>query len=85
MTPHTVLTFVFIEFDKNWNRAGTVQYIAQTDAQLIVVAETATGVKTTYWFTVSKNDIVLVSFNTNVAYIPARCSKRARGDRTTCG
>ncbi len=85
MTPHTVLTFVFIEFDTNWDRSGTVQYLAKADAQLIVVAEGATGVKTTYWFKVAKGGIVLVSYSTNVAYIPARCAKRAPGDKTTCG
>lgn len=85
MTPHTVMTFVFVEFDKNWSRAGTVQYTAQSDAQLIVVAEGATGVKTTYWFRVKKNEVVLVSFSANVVYIPARCAKRAAGDKTTCG
>ncbi|MDH3234911.1 MAG: hypothetical protein OEQ29_15430 [Alphaproteobacteria bacterium] len=81
---HTALEFTFIEFDKNWTRAGTVQYIATSTAQVIVVAEGATGVKTTYWFKVPKNEIVLVSYNTNVAYIPAKCVKKTGGDKTRC-
>ena len=85
MTPHTVMTFVFIEFDQNWQRGGTVQYIAITNANLIVVAEDATGMKTTYWFKVNKNEIVYVSYEENFVFIPARCVRKGRGDATTCG
>ena len=85
MTPHTALTFVFIESDQNWQRGGTVQYIALTDAKLIVVAEDATGMKTTYWFKVNKNEIVYVSYDENLVFIPARCVRKGAGDRTTCG
>jgi hypothetical protein len=71
MTPHTVMTFVFIEFDQNWQRGGTVQYIAITNANLIVVAEDATGMKTTYWFKVNKNEIVtFLTKKTSSLYLP---------------
>ena len=82
---HTVLQFTFIEFDKNWTRAGTVQYIAADKAQLIVVAEGATGVKETYWFQVAKDEVVLVSWDTNLVYIPAKCVRKEPGDKTVCG
>jgi hypothetical protein len=43
---HTVLQFLLIEFDRNWTRAGTVLYTAIDKAQLVVVVEGVTGVKT---------------------------------------
>lgn len=82
---HTAMQFTFAEFDKNFTRSGTVQYTATAPAQLIVVAEGATGVKTTYWFRIPKGEIVLVSFSANMIYIPARCAKREAGDKTDCG
>ena len=82
MTPQTVLPFTYIEFDENWIRGGTVQYFAQSDAGVIVVAESVAGAKTTYWFQVSRGETVMVSYSTNIVYIPARCTKRARGDKT---
>ena len=82
---HTVMEFTFIEFDKNWVRAGTVQYTATAKARLIVVAEDALGAKTTYWFQVNAKEVVLVSWTENLVYIPAKCLKRAKGDNTRCG
>jgi hypothetical protein len=79
------MTFVFIEFDQNWQRGGTVQYIAITNAKLIVVAEDATGMNTTYWFQVNKNEIVYVSYSENLVFIPARCLRKGLGDGTKCG
>ncbi len=85
MTYQTALEFTYIEFDKNWTSAGTVQYIATNDkAQLIVVAEGKTGVKTTYWFQADKSDIVLVSDYANIVYIPQKCIRREAGDKTKC-
>ena len=83
--PHTVLQFVLIEFDKNWTRAGTVLYTAIDKAQLVVVAEGATGVKETYLFEVARGEVVLVSWDTNLVYITAKCVKKEPGDNTVYG
>ncbi len=83
--PHTVLQFIFIEFDKNWTRAGTVLYTAIDKAQLVVVVEGATGVKETYLFEVARGEVVLVSWDTNLVYIPAKCVKKEPGDKTGHG
>ena len=93
-TPHTVMEFTFAEFDKNLARTflaftlpqeGTVNYTATRTAQLIVVAEDHTGTKTTYWFKIPTGEVVLVSKGENLIYIPAKCSRKARGDLTSCG
>ncbi|MGB8656491.1 MAG: hypothetical protein WCE90_01735 [Candidatus Zixiibacteriota bacterium] len=86
MSYHTVLEFTFIEFDKNWSRAGTVQlqYTANNTAQLLVVAEGKTGVKTTYLFQMERGEIVLVSYDVNLVYIPSKCIQRKAGDATKC-
>jgi hypothetical protein len=93
-TPHTVLEFTFAEFDKNLVRTflaftsgsdRTVNYTATRTAQLIVVAEDRTGVKTTYWFKIPTGEVVLVSNGENLIYIPAKCSRKAPGDLTSCG
>jgi hypothetical protein len=81
---HTVLQFTFIEFDKNWTRAGTVLYTAIDRAQLVVVVEGVTGVKNTYLFEVARGEVVLVSWTTNLVYIPAKCVKKEPGDKTGC-
>jgi hypothetical protein len=81
----TVLKFILIEFDKNWTRAGTVLYTAIDKAQLVVVTEGVTGVKETYLFEVARGEVVLVSWNTNLVYIPAKWVKKEPGDKTVCG
>jgi hypothetical protein len=81
----TVLKFILIEFDKNWTRAGTVLYTAIDKAQLVVVVEGGTGVKETYLFEVARGEVVLVSWNTNLVYIPAKCVKKEPGDKTVSG
>ena len=82
---HTVLQFKLIEFDKNWTRAGTVLYTAIGKAQLVVVVEGVTGVKDTYLFEVARGEVVLVSWDTNLVYIPAKCVKKEPGDKTVYG
>jgi hypothetical protein len=82
---HTVLQFTLIEFDKNWTRAGTVLYTATDKAQLVVVVEGVTGIKETYLFEVARGEVVLVSWDTNLVYIPAKCVKKEPGDKTVCG
>jgi len=82
---HTVLQFTLIEFDKNWTRAGTVLYTAIDKAQLVVVVEGVTGVKDTYLFEVARGEVVLVSWTTNLVYIPAKCVKKEPGDKTEYG
>jgi hypothetical protein len=82
---HTVLLFTFIEFDKNWTRAGTVQYTATDTAQLVVVFEGAAGGKETYLFQVARGEVVLVSWDTNLVHIPGKCVKRELGDKTVYG
>jgi hypothetical protein len=82
---HTVLQFTFIEFDKNWTRTGTVLYTATEKAQLVVVVEGVTGIKETYLFEVARGEVVLVSGDTNLVYIPAKCVKKEPGDKTVYG
>jgi len=82
---HTVLQFTLIEFDKNWTRAGSVLYTAIDKAQLVVVVEGVTGAKDTYLFEVARGEVVLVSWGTNVVYIPAKCLKKEPGDKTAYG
>ena len=82
---HTGLRFILIEFDKNWTRAGSVLYTATDKAQLAVVVVCVTGVKETYLFEVARGEVVLVSWDTNLVYIPAKWVKREAGDKTVCG
>lgn len=82
---HTVLQFKMIEFDKNWTRAGSVLYTATDKGQLVVVVEGNTGVKETYLFEVARGEVVLVSWNTNLVYIPGKCVKKEPGDKTVYG
>ena len=82
---HTVLRFALIEFDQNWTRAGTVLYTAIDKAQLVVVVEGVTGVKETYLFEVARGEVVLVSWDTNLVYIPGKCVKKEPGDKTVYG
>ncbi len=82
---HTVLQFILIEFDQHWTRAGSVLYTATDKAQLVVVVESVTGIKETYLFEVARGEVVLVSWDTNLVYIPAKCVKRESGDKTACG
>ena len=82
---HTVLQFKLIEFDKNWTRAGSVLYTAVDNAQVVVVVEGITGVKETYLFEVPRGEVVLVSWDTNLVYIPGKCVKREPGDKTMYG
>jgi hypothetical protein len=91
---YTVLKFTFIEFDTNWERTVPSLYRALSPAsQLLVVAEDANGVKTTYLFQATSNVpgpqgnnlYVHVSEHCNIVSIPARCLKRWDGDKTACG
>jgi hypothetical protein len=82
---HTVLQFKLIEFDKNWTRAGSVLYTAIDKAQMVVVVEGMTGINETYLFEVARGEVVLVSWDTNLVYIPGKCVKREPGDKTMYG
>lgn len=82
---HTVLQFKLIEFDKSWTRAGSVLYTAIDKAQVVVVVEGATGLIETYLFEVARGEVVLVSWNTNLVYIPGKCVKKESGDKTVYG
>jgi hypothetical protein len=79
---HTVLRFTLIEFDQNWTRAGTALYTAIDKAQLVVVVEGITGIKETYLFEVARGEVVLVSWDTNLVYVPAKWLKKDPGDKT---
>jgi hypothetical protein len=52
---------------------------------LVVVAEGVTGTKETYLFEVARGEVVLVSWDTNLVYIPAKCVKKESGDKTVYG
>lgn len=82
---HTVLQFKLIEFDKNWTRAGSVLYTAVDKAQVVVVVEGVTGLIETYLFEVARGEVVLVSWNANLVYIPGKCVKKESGDKTVYG
>ncbi len=82
---HTVLQFTLIEFDEHWTRAGSVLYTATERAQLVVVAEGVTGIRETYLVEVGRAEVVLVSWDTNLVYIPAKCMKKESGDKTVYG
>jgi hypothetical protein len=59
-------------------------YIAVAAAELRLLREGPTGAKTTYTFKLNKDDMVTVSWNANVAFIPAHCAKSETGDKTRC-
>lgn len=82
---HTVLQFKLIEFDKNWTRAGSVLYTAIEKAQVVVIVEGVTGLIDTYLFEVTRGEVVLVSWNANLVYIPGKCLKKESGDKTVYG
>ena len=82
---HTVLEFTHLDFDDHWSRAGAVLYTSMADATLTVVTESHTGVKATYFFKVPIREVVYVSVQENLVYIPARCAKKTEGDVTKCG
>ena len=82
--PQTVLVFKHIQFLGSWTRWSGVNLIGYTpnrSAQLLVVAEDATGAKTTYWFKVTNEDVWVIE---DVVHIPAICFRSAPGDRTKC-
>lgn len=82
----TVLRYVFIDFDDNWDYVlGTRgDYVSTQDgAKMIVVADSASGTKETYFFTLKKDSWVRMH-DYNVTHIPARCVKKEKGDVTTC-
>jgi len=87
MLRQTVMEFTFIEFDDNWKRTaaapGAVYTPEKSPAKLWVVAEDHLGNKTTYTFIVEK-DIVGVSYDENLVFIPAKCALREKGDTTRC-
>lgn len=84
----TVLEFTLIDFDRNWRVGGFLggffEYRATDKATLIVVSEGPTAVKTTNWFTVEKDESVLVGHNANIVHVPAKCHRREPGDKTEC-
>jgi len=52
---------------------------------LVVVVEGVTGVKETYLFEVARGEVILVSWDTNLVYIPAKWVKKEPGDKTVYG
>jgi hypothetical protein len=83
---YTVLRFIFIDFDDNWDYVlGTRgDYVSTKDqAKIILVADSASGVKETYFFSLKKESWVRMH-DYNVVHIPARCVKKEKGDITTC-
>jgi hypothetical protein len=87
MAFQTIIQFTYIEFDKNWDQVpGGLYfwYTASADAQLLVLRDDPTGLKTTYTFKLAKGAMVEVSWNVNLVYIAARCTKSASGDKTAC-
>lgn len=84
------MQFTYIEFDDNWSRQFLDNYkLAINDgASLVVVAEGATGGKSTYWFSVRKDEHVWIGGtdgNENLVYIPSRCIRAQPGDQSSCG
>ena len=87
---HTVMQFVYVEFDRNWQIGSIGQwgkgYNAISDgASVTVVAEDATGSKTTYWYKMKKGAEVWTSANHNIIFIPGVCEKATKGDYSKCG
>ena len=86
----TAMQFVYVEFDHNWQLGNLGMwghgYTASIDgASIMVVAEDATGTKTTYVYKLKKGEQVWVSSNHNIIFIPGVCDKAARGDNSKCG
>lgn len=86
----TAMEFVYVEFDQSWQVGFFGQwgqgYTSINDgASVMVVAEDATGTKTTYWYKLKKGVQVWVSANHNIIFIPGVCEKAARGDNSKCG
>lgn len=86
----TAMQFVYVEFDQNWQSGNIGQwgkeYHAFSDGALItVVAEDATGTKTTYWYKMKKGAEVWTSANHNIIFIPGVCEKAKKGDNSSCG
>ena len=88
--PFTVIVFKHMQFDANWTKPifwidDNFPYTASTNAAtLIVVEEGATGVMMTYWFKLQKGQVVQVSREENLVFIPAKCSRKEPGDLTSC-
>jgi hypothetical protein len=85
---HTVIRFVYVKFDDNWQRdAPNVTYVAtRQGARLAVIREGATGVLETYFFIMrNPGERVLVSYDHNLVFVPADCLSRVPGDATECG
>jgi hypothetical protein len=59
-------------------------YEALRTAQLVVVAEIATGTSVTYWFKLRANDEVFVSYSDSQVHIPAMCLRSAPGNQIKC-
>jgi hypothetical protein len=82
----TVLRFIFIDFDDSWEHVlGTRgDYHSLKDpAKITLVADSASGDKQTYFFSLKKDSWVRMH-DYNVVHIPARCVKKEKGDATTC-
>jgi hypothetical protein len=82
------MQFTYIEFDDNWSRQSADNYkCAVSDgASLLVVAESSTGTKIIYWYTVKNDEHVWIggaNGNANLACIPSKCVRAKRGDFAT--
>lgn len=83
-----VVKFVMVDCDKNWKRTlfaeAVIEYAATTTgAALAVACESATGVFTTYRYTMTKDDVAYV--HGQVIHIAARCQKQEPGNTIKCG
>lgn len=73
----TVMQFTYVEFDENWSRqsADNYKYALTDGASLVVVSESSSGEKMTYWYSVKKDEHVWiggVNGDENLIYIPSR-------------
>ena len=50
-----------------------------------MIVEGVTGIKETYLFEIARAEVVLVSWDSNLVYIPAKCMKKEPGDKTVYG
>ena len=50
-----------------------------------MIVEGVTGIKETYLFEIARAEVVLVSGDPNLVYIPAKCMKKEPGDKTVYG
>ena len=64
---------------------GASLYTAIEKAQVVVIVEGVTGLIDTYLFEVTRGEVVLVSWNANLVYIPGKCLKKESGDKTVYG